>query len=126
MAANITFSVDLTGDNAIREGATFNPTYFWTTDGVAVNLSSVTAARMQLRTAYTQTGTPLLDLTIVNGGIVITAATGAVQIVMTRAQTLALYAAAIFGVYDLELTWADGTTQRFMEGSFSVKPEVTK
>lgn len=114
---SVTFTVNL----PIRQGATLKDTYFWDIDGVPVDMTGVTA-RMQLRTDYTAL-VPLVDLTTANGGVVIDAPNGGVTPVIAAAVTSTLTGE---GVYDLELYWPDGTTQRFMEGTFTVLPEVTR
>jgi len=90
-------------------------------NNVPINLTGYTA-KMQLRTDY---NSPNADLTLTTGGggIVITGATGVIDISATAAQTANL--APAFYVYDLELT--SGTNiSRLIQGQITVAEQVTQ
>jgi hypothetical protein len=90
-------------------------------NGVPINLTGFTA-KMQLRTDY---NSPTADLTLTTGGggIVITGATGVVDISASAAQTGAL--APAFYVYDLELI--SGTNiSRLIQGQITIAEQVTQ
>ncbi|WP_312299214.1 hypothetical protein [Stutzerimonas nitrititolerans] len=77
-------------------------------------------ARMQIRP---QIGGPvLLELTTENGGLEITAP-GTLGRTLSAEQTAALTWTE--GVYDLEVEYADGTVQRYLQGAVTVSREVT-
>ena len=90
-------------------------------NGVPINLTGFTA-KMQLRKEYNSTVADL-TLTTGGGGIVITGATGVVDISATAAQTAALD--PTYYVYDLELT--SGTNiSRLIQGQITVAEQVTQ
>lgn len=106
----------------IDQGATWNLQVVYKTDaGVPINLTGYTAA-LQVRQNYYDT-TALLTLTSPSGGIVITGATGTIDITMSATQTGSLDEG--FYVYDLEIT-SGGTVTRLIQGQFTVSPEVTR
>lgn len=77
-------------------------------------------ARMQIRAGLG--GALLLELTTETGGLAITGP-GTLTRTMSAAQTAALTWAD--GVYDLEVEYADGTVQRYLQGAVTVSREVT-
>lgn len=109
----------------IDQGATFTQLVTWKTGkkpGVPVNLTGCTA-RMQVREKLDAPAV-LVELTTENGGIVLGGAAGTVTLRIEAAAT-AVYEWR-YGVYDLEIIFADGTVRRLMHGSVSVSPEVTR
>jgi hypothetical protein len=84
-----------------------------------VDLAGATA-RMQIRAQIG--GAVLLELTTPNGGLVITGP-GTITRTISAAQTAAL--TWTDGVYDLEVEYADGTVQRYLQGAVTVSREVT-
>lgn len=84
-----------------------------------VDLTGVTA-RMQIRAGVG--GALLLDLTTENDGLAITGP-GTLTRTLSAAQTAAL--AWTEAVYDLEVEYADGTVQRYLQGAVTVSREVT-
>lgn len=79
-----------------------------------------TTARMQIRP---QIGGPvLLELNTENGGLAITGP-GTIERTISAADTAALTWTE--GVYDLEVEYADGTVQRYLQGAVTVSREVT-
>lgn len=108
----------------IDQGATFDKvvTYKAGTPAVTVNLTGCTA-RMQARSELTSP-IVLLELTTGNGGIVLGGVAGTVSLYMSEVTTAALIWSS--AVYDLELTYANGSVRRLLSGSVSVSPEVTR
>ena len=84
-----------------------------------VDLAGATA-RMQIRAGIG--GALLLELTTENGGLAITGP-GTLTRTLSAAQTAAL--AWTEAVYDLEVEYADGTVQRYLQGAVTVSREVT-
>jgi hypothetical protein len=90
-------------------------------NGTPINLTGFTA-KMQLRKEYNST---IADLTLTTGGggIVITGATGKIDISASAAQTAVLD--PTYYVYDLELT--SGTNiSRLIQGQITVAEQVTQ
>jgi len=85
-----------------------------------VDLTGATA-RMQVRDK--PGGELLLELSTANGGLTMTGA-GTIDRAISAAATAAITWAE--GVYDLEVTYADGTVHRYFEGAVTVSPEVTR
>lgn len=85
-----------------------------------VDLTGATA-RMQIRD--NPGGLLLVELSTENGGLVIAGA-GTIERHITAAATAAFTWTA--GVYDLEVSYADGTVHRYFEGAVTVIPEVTR
>ncbi|WP_313105067.1 hypothetical protein [Stutzerimonas nitrititolerans] len=77
-------------------------------------------ARMQIRSGIG--GGLLLELTTENGGLAITGP-GTITRTLSAAETAALTWTE--GVYDLEVEYADGTVQRYLQGKVTVSREVT-
>ncbi|WP_049325957.1 hypothetical protein [Stutzerimonas stutzeri] len=84
-----------------------------------VDLTGATA-RMQIRAGVG--GAVLLELTTENDGLAITGP-GTLTRTLSAAQTAAL--AWTEAVYDLEVEYADGTVQRYLQGAVTVSREVT-
>ncbi len=84
-----------------------------------VDLTGATA-RMQIRAGVG--GALLLELTTENDGLAITGP-GTLTRTMSASQTAALAWAE--AVYDLEVEYADGTVQRYLQGAVTVSREVT-
>lgn len=90
-------------------------------DGVPINLTGFTA-KMQLRKDYNSTVADL-TLTTDGGGIVITGATGKIDISASAAQTGALD--PTYYVFDLELT-SGSNISRLIQGQITVAEQVTQ
>ena len=84
-----------------------------------VDLTGATA-RMQIRAGLG--GAVLLELTTENGGLAITGP-GTLTRTLSATETAAL--TWTDGVYDLEVEYADGTVQRYLQGTVTVSREVT-
>jgi hypothetical protein len=114
---------DFTDDQAIEQGATWSRQFnYKDPNGVAINLTGYTA-RMQVRAKRTNPEV-LLELTTENGGIVLGGADGSVTLQASAVDTAAFTWTR--GVYDVELISAGGIVTRFIRGSVSVSPEVTR
>lgn len=87
-----------------------------------IDLTGYTA-RMQVRETYSSTST-VLDLTTENGGIVITALEGKIELVVANATTSAITANK--GVYDLELIDASSKVSKLVRGTVRFPDEVTR
>ena len=103
----------------IDQGSTFSKQItVYQTDGTTLqNLTGYTVAS-QVRKNYTSTNNTTINATNndpTNGVIVMS---------LTDVQTAALKAGRY--VYDLQITAADGTVSRTIEGIITIKPEVTK
>ena len=90
--------------------------------GTAINLTGYTAA-MQLRKTVGSV-TANLSLSSPSSGIVITGATGLINITITATQSRDLVPDIY--VYDLEITSGAGVVTRLIEGSAIVSAEVTR
>ena len=104
----------------IDQGSTFSKQItVYETDGTTVqNLTGYTVAA-QLRKNYTSTAYTTILATIQSpptGGIIV--------ISLTAVQTAALKSGRY--VYDLQITAADTTVTRVLEGVITIRPEVTK
>jgi hypothetical protein len=103
----------------IDQGSTFSKQItVYQTDGTTIqNLTGYTIAS-QVRKNYTSTNFVTINATNndpTNGVIVMS---------LTATATAALKAGRY--VYDLQITAADGTVSRTIEGIITIKPEVTK
>jgi hypothetical protein len=104
------------------QGATFNKVLTYSIDGEPVNLTTY-SARMQVREKYTSTN-PEINISTINGGIVLGGAAGTITINIVSSETRDL--AAKDYVYDLELVSSSNIVIRLIEGKFIVTPEVTR
>lgn len=107
----------------IDQGATFTlQVTYKNSAGAPINLTGYTAA-LQVRQNYYD-DTALVSLTSPSNGIVITGATGTIDITMSSGQTGSLDEGIY--VYDLEINSGGGTITRLIQGQFTVSPEVTR
>ena len=104
----------------IDQGSTFSKQItVYETDGSTIqNLTGYTAAS-QIRKNYTSTAYTTILATIQTP-----ATNGIIVMSLTAAQTAALKSGRY--VYDLQITAADTTVTRVIEGIITIKPEVTK
>lgn len=106
----------------LYQGASFAQTITWKDETqTLINLIGYTA-RMQARETIAS-GSPFLELTTENDGIVLD---GAGQIALFMSATATCLLPAIQGYYDLELVAPDGRVYRLLEGSLTISPEVTR
>jgi uncharacterized membrane protein YeiH len=107
----------------IEQGVYREQSFAWKdSNGVAVNLTGYTA-RMHLRKSVSAADI-LLNLTTVNGGIVIDPMAGKITVIFKETDTQGVTWTG--GVYDLELVDSSGKTMRFIEGEFALSKEVTR
>ena len=110
-------------DFVIEQGATLSKTFVWKdSTGTIINLSGYTA-RMQIRQTVSAS-TILLDLSTLNGRIIITALTGQIRLLVAAADTGAITWQR--GKYDLELVSSTGVVTRLLYGEVEVSKEVTR
>jgi hypothetical protein len=110
-------------DFQIEQGATLRKPIVWKDGtGVVVNLTGYTA-KMQVRRSVASEEV-LLELSTDNGRIGITPLDGQVELIFSAATTESIDWRR--GKYDLELTDADGTVTRLIEGEISISREITR
>lgn len=112
-----------TYDFEIEQGATLIKPIVWNdSTGAPVNLTGYTA-KMQVRQSVASEEV-LLELSTTNGKIQLTPLTGTITLVFSAATTAAINWKR--GKYDLELTSADGTVTRLIEGEINISKEITR
>ena len=106
-------------NQVIDQGTTFSKQItVYETDGTTVqNLTGYTVAA-QLRKNYTSTAYTTINATIN------TPASGIIVMSLTAVDTAGLKSGRY--VYDLQITAADETVTRVIEGVITIRPEVTK
>ena len=106
-------------NQVIDQGTTFSKSItVYQTDGATVqNLTGYTVSS-QLRKNYTSSASTTINASINN------AAGGLIVMSLTAVQTAALKSGRY--VYDLQITAADSTVTRVIEGVITLRPEVTK
>lgn len=115
--SSITFEHDL----EINAGDDRTETFVWDVDGTPVNLLGATA-RMQLRANEFSTQV-LYEATTANGLIEIDGVAGEIAVTFTDTGTVDLTDP---GVWDLELTHANGDKQTLIRGKFFASKKVTR
>jgi hypothetical protein len=103
------------------QGANFDYTLTWQTNGTAVNLTGY-GARMQVRTTVDSTAVAF-SLTA-GTGITLGGTVGTIALAASSTATAALSANQY--VYDLELVSGAGYVTRLVQGNFVVYGEVTR
>jgi hypothetical protein len=103
------------------QGANFDYTLTWQTNGTAVNLTGY-GARMQVRTTVDSTAVAF-SLTA-GTGITLGGTVGTIVLAASSTATAALNANQY--VYDLELVSGAGYVTRLVQGNFVVYGEVTR
>jgi len=104
------------------QGATFTRNIMWKdANGNPVNVTDYTA-RMQVRQKYTSSSTVLSLVSPTN----ITLGGGSGTVVVTASATTMAGIAGGDYVYDLEMVASNNVVTRLLQGSFSVRPEVTR
>lgn len=108
----------------ILQGATFRKRWTWKPGGVPMDFTGC-KARMQVRAEIDSTAV-LLELTTENGGIVLGAEPGTIDLYIPATQTAAISWEG--GVFDLEIQYASGPddVDRLIYGGISVSREVTR
>lgn len=118
MTAPVSYNITL------QQGATHRELFTWQagTPAQPVNLTGCTA-HLQVRPSV-NSPTVLVDLTTVNGGIVLGGTAGTIELVFLPEHTEGKPWRA--GVYDLEITHTNADVRRLLAGSVAVNPEVTR
>lgn len=107
----------------IEQGATFQLAVTLRDDlGALLDLTGY-SGRMQIRQSVSSS-TVLAELTSANGRVVITPASGLVELNLEASATSALPASSL--VYDLELESSGGFVLRALQGAITIDPEVTR
>lgn len=119
MAAGI---FDLTGDNAIEQGATWSRVLTWKDNSDVVINNTGYTARMKIKRDPNSL-TDILSLTH-SSGITLGGSNGQITITITDTQTAAIDAGNYF--YDLELISGGGLVTRLLRGKVHVSAEITK
>lgn len=119
MAAGI---FDLTGDNAIEQGATWSRVITWKDNADVLINNTGYSARMKIKRDPNSL-TDILSLTS-GTGITLGGAAGTITITITDAQTAAIDAGNYF--YDLEMVSGGGLVIRLLKGKVHVSAEITK
>jgi len=112
-------------DITVEEGTDFSTTITWTDDlspSTPFDLSGWSAG-MQVRKTKAHKGTPRLELTTQNGGIVLGGILGTIRLIILNTQYI--FGDNVF-VYDLELVDPSNKVIRLLEGKFTSISEVTK
>ncbi len=108
----------------ILQGATFRKRWTWKPGGVPMDFTGC-KARMQVRAEIGST-VVLLELTTENGGIVLGAEPGTIDLYISAIDTAVI--AWESGVFDLEIQYAAGPDEvdRLIYGTVTVSREVTR
>lgn len=107
----------------IEQGATFQNTLTLKDSSDAVINLTGYSAEMDLRKNQDDS-TEVITLTVVNSRVVMGGAAGTVKLVISASDTSALTVGD--GVYDIELTDADGKVDRILEGTYSIRGNVSR
>ena len=106
----------------LNQGSTLRKTFTWTACGDPVDLTGWTG-RSQFRTTI-QSPTAALDMTSLNGGIIIDPLVGSITMFASAGDTSLLTADGY--VYDLELINPSGDVDRLVQGYVTMSPGVTR
>ena len=108
----------------IEQGATFKKILtLKDSSGSVINLSRYSGAEMDLRLDQDSSST-VVTLTTANGGIANGGAAGTLTLLISASDTANLTPGD--GVYDLELTDASGIVNRLLEGTYSIRGNVSR
>ena len=105
------------------QGATLSRNIHWKDEnGAPIDVTGY-SARMQVRQRFVS-ASPVISLTSPSGGITLGGSSG--TIVVTASATVMAGVEAGDYVYDLEMVASNGVVTRLVQGSFKVRPEVTR
>ena len=108
----------------IEQGATFQQILtLKDSAGAVINLTGYTGAEMDLRLDQYDSST-VVTLTTANGGITNGGSAGTLTLLISATDTANLTPGD--GVYDLELTDANGKVDRLLEGTYSIRGNVSR
>lgn len=106
----------------VYNGTTFQLSPSWLVNNVPVNLTGY-SADMQVRDVSNNL---IVELSTANGKAVITPATGTVTLTLSATDTATGTLAAGTYSYDLNLTAADSTVYKILQGAFVVNASVVQ
>ena len=108
----------------IEQGATFGKTLtLKDASGTVINLTGYASAQMDLRENPEQTN-PVLTLTTGNSRIALGGTAGTVTLTVSATETGNL--SAQDGVFDLEMTSGSSVVTRLIEGTYSVRRNISR
>lgn len=108
----------------IEQGATFSKVLtLKDSSSTVINLTGYASGEMDLRTDHDASST-FLTLTTANSRMALGGTAGTVTLTISATDTSALDVQD--GVYDLELTDGSSNIFRIIEGTFQVRPQVSK
>jgi len=108
----------------IEQGATFKKILtLKDSNSSAINLTGYSGAEMDLRLDQ-DASSEVLTLTTANGRITLGGAAGTLTLEISASDTAGLTIGD--GVYDLELTDANGKIDRILEGTYSIRGGVSR
>ena len=107
----------------IEQGATFSKVLtLKDSSDTVINLTGYSSAEMDLR--KNADGSEVLTLTTGNSRITLGGEAGTVTLTISATDTASM--SVDDGVYDLEITDASGVVTRLLEGTYSVRPNISK
>lgn len=118
---------DMTGDQAIPQGADWDVAIRYSEAGNPVDFSSGFTARMQVRTDYDKS--IILELNTTDGSIALgngLASDTTPNVILHFRSSVTSAMTQYSGIYDLEVTSSGGVVYKFVKGAFSIDREVTK
>ena len=108
----------------IEQGATFSQTLtLKDSSGSVINLTGYPSAEMDLRKNQDDSS-EVLTLTTANGRITLGGSAGTITLLISNTDTAALTVGD--GVYDLELVDSANKVLRIMEGTYSIRGNVSR
>tara|TARA_Y100001972_G_C7658187_1_gene331638 strand:+ start:1451 stop:1804 length:354 start_codon:yes stop_codon:yes gene_type:complete len=108
----------------IEQGATFSHTLtLKDSSGTVINLTGYPSAEMDLRKNQDDSS-EVLTLTTANGRIALGGSAGTITLEISNTDTSALTVGD--GVYDLELVDSENKVLRIMEGTYSIRGNVSR
>jgi hypothetical protein len=108
----------------IEQGATFGQTLtLKDSSGTVVNLTGYASAEMDLR-ENPDAADPIISLTTANNRIALGGSAGTVVLSITASDTASLTAQD--GVFDLEIVSGTGVVSRLIEGTYSVRRNISR
>ena len=113
---------------SLEQGVTFRHSITWKTRDTQTNTESIVeltgcTARLQFRDIRNSTS-PVLEVSTIpsaSGSITLTAAGGKIEIYIPHTSV-----PSGIGLYDLEVTLANGDIKRLLSGKYSTSSEVTR
>ena len=108
----------------IEQGATFGQTLtLKDSSDTVINLSGYASAEMDLRETP-ESSSPVITLTTANSRIALGGAAGTVTLSITAADTANLTAGD--GVYDLEVVDGSSGVYRILEGTYTIRRNISR